>query len=460
VLLSQFVLPKSVIFADSAMPHLLASPIGPSCSIPTSTAKGGRTTKLTLSSKKEEQEQQSRAKDLRSRERCDDEEETSFMATMISPEQDVPTKRNLSSSVGWGRDDRELAAMQIMLELPHMPPSPAASETAKERYSNAHRKTNGPTLGASSTSCFRPQPRSFVPYLSTRGRGSRAMTQLYPTPSSRSRPLPTTTAPVLRSHAPPFSPHLYCGEEAVPHSSPFITGQRRGMHVSQRGGGRGSIVVTRERRYPRYDTTIPYYYDHCEYYPHHPYHHAPPPSSGLAEPRNLSVRDLQEEVEQDHEQTSFDQDSLMEESQGVEYESTTHQPEEGPVIFKELVSPVDDYHYQHYFPYNSPYTSAYTQHPPYSRYPLRPAALFREARPPQPKAPSRHMPIRGIPASVIQYFPGADSAPPTVGHFSGPQPKKKGLSSHQQQQQQQQPVVVSLERCIPMNGLVPSKFWG
>jgi hypothetical protein len=148
----------------------------------------------------------------------------------------------------------------------------------------------------------------------------------------------------------------------------------------------------------------------------------------------------------------------MEGAQGVEYESIAHQPEEGPVIFKELVSPVDDYHYQPYFPY-SPYTSAYPQPPPYSRYPLRPAALFREARPPQPKPHSRHMPMRGIPTSVVQFFPGPESEPPTVESFSRSQSKKKLISS-QQQQKQQRPVIASLERCIPMNGLVPSKFWG
>jgi hypothetical protein len=66
----------------------------------------------------------------------------------------------------------------------------------------------------------------------------------------------------------------------------------------------------------------------------------------------------------------------------------------------------------------------------------------------------------------VQFFPGPESAPQAAGNFSRSQPKKKSISSQQQLQlqrqhhQQQRPVIASLERCIPMNGLVPSKFWG
>jgi hypothetical protein len=433
------------------MPHLVTSPIA-SASLDKS--RGGSRTVMQTSSAEDSSSQQPMVKDFRLL-GCYDEEEG--LATMISPEQEIPTKRNLNR-VEWGRDDRELAAMQTMLELPHMPPSPASDNATREGYNNNNARRSKPSVNSSpavGNSCYKPQPRSFVPYLSTRGRG--ALAHYYATSS---RPHTVVVGP----HAPPFSPRQYSREDVTSYSSsphaPFLSGQPRGLpHVSQRGGARGGIVVSRGRRQPRYDT-IPYYYEH-EYYPRHPYYYTPP--AGAAEPRKLSMVDTQDELEQENEQAqaSFDQDSVMEEAQVV-MESTHNQPLDERVIMKEPVPPKDDLHYHPYYPYSSYSTGAYPPPPPYApRYPLRPATLFQDhhARPQNLNPPSRH-PTRGLPPTVVydhRAFAGQDSVTPNKVNNSRSR-SKSGIMSNSSLQQQ--PTIVSLERCIPMKGLVPSKFWG
>jgi len=81
------------------------------------------------------------------------------LATIISPE-----KEKGSAEAERGRDDRELAAMQTMLELPNMPPSPQSNTNAVSSDSaHMRNETPPPTSGHV---CYDARPPSFVPFRS------------------------------------------------------------------------------------------------------------------------------------------------------------------------------------------------------------------------------------------------------------------------------------------------------
>eukprot|EP00590_Aulacoseira_subarctica_P002167 CAMPEP_0172414232 /NCGR_PEP_ID=MMETSP1064-20121228/913_1 /TAXON_ID=202472 /ORGANISM="Aulacoseira subarctica , Strain CCAP 1002/5" /LENGTH=598 /DNA_ID=CAMNT_0013150805 /DNA_START=32 /DNA_END=1828 /DNA_ORIENTATION=- len=345
------------------------------------------------------------------------------LATIISPE-----KEKGSAEAERGRDDRELAAMQTMLELPNMPPSPQSNTNAVSSDSaHMRNETPPPTSGHV---CYDARPSSFVPFRSSRGRG---MTHYAgPTPAPR---------------APPYSPHPLRGNIMYsPHRSPFMEVRPHGLHVSQRGGGHSSRYRD-SQRHPSYDGR-PYYYER-EFYPHHPYHY-PQDAPGPRRPSEAENQEGVMEVEQQEPTHASGPYSAGEETKEEGRNSKNLLPNK-PILRKKILYSDGPHYPPHprYFTFGS-----YPPPPSYLRHPLHSQILL-HGHPLQPLAGplSRH-PIRSNLPVEDQVSAYEDSVGLTNSYNKRSQPNGNAILLPT-------PLSVSsLETCIPLKGPIPSKFWG
>lgn len=345
------------------------------------------------------------------------------LATIISPE-----KEKGSAEAERGRDDRELVAMQTMLELPNMPPSPQSNTNTAVNSDTAHMRNEPPppTLGHV---CYDARPSSFVPFRSSRGRG---MTHY--------------TGPTSATRAPPYSPHPLRGNFIYSaHRSPFMEVRPHGLHVSQRGGGHSSRYCDIQR-HPSYDGR-PHYYEH-EIYSHHPYRYP----QDAPDPRRPSEAENQEgamEVEQQKPThvsgpNSEGAETMEEGRSSKNWLPNKPNPRER-IMYSDRPYPP----HPRFFTFGS-----YPPPPSYLRHPLH-SQILPQGHSLQPRAGplSRH-PIRSN-------LPLEDQATACDDSVGLPDSYNKRWQRNDDAILRPTPLSVSsLETCTPLKGPIPSKFWG
>ena len=358
-------------------------------------------------------------------------------AALISPEQE---KRAGNVGHQRTRDARELAALQTMLELPNTPPSPA-SHSKEVNDSTLNDSNKHPP--ESKEGCYESQPRSFVPYSSSRGRGA-AMPYHARSPGT--------------GQSPQYPPHIPRGGAYSPPHLPYMSSHLHGPRVSQRGGAHGGRYGPDRygaRRPPGFHFR-PYYYepDYPGYYPPPPYH-CSPDTEGPS--RRAAADGPDEELETEHARALSPSipDSAMESKTCKEGAPKESENKDGfatePVVRKER------------HPYAPPpqYYSRMARPYPYSRYPMHPFMLRPQhdrPRVPQfPPSPNGHPPAHAevhVQSPHVKHSTREGSLMRADPNASQPRPDAVARRAASPVQKK------SLEKCIPLKGPIPSKFWG